>query len=212
MSFGTNTESAPSEARVAAIDEVFYDESMSDTDLRATFTAFDQSTAEDWSLIATQLPVTQSLAADNIVEQLRLLERDHGGFPVSRLEHSLQTASRAENDGRDEEYVLCALMHDIGDTLAPYNHPSIAAGIVKPFVSEANHWMVEHHGIFQGYYFWHHLGMDRNTRDQLVDSPYYDYTEEFCAKYDQVAFDPEYSSAPLSHYEPLVAKYFKPSA
>ena len=109
------------------------------------------------------------MAADNIVEQMRMLERDHGGFPVSRLEHSLQTASRAENDGRDEEYVLCALLHDIGDTLAPYNHPSIAAGIVKPFVSEANHWMVEHHGIFQGYYFWHHLGMDRNTRDQYRD-------------------------------------------
>lgn len=184
---------------------------MSDTELRATFTAFDQSTQEDWSLIANQLPVTQALAAENIIDQLRLLERDHGGFPVSRLEHSLQTASRAENDGRDEEYVLCALVHDIGDTLAPYNHPAIAAGIVKPFVSEANHWLVEHHGIFQGYYFWHHLGMDRNTRDRFVDSPYYDYTEEFCAKYDQTAFDPDYVSAPLSHYEPLLDKFFRPA-
>ncbi len=177
---------------------------------RTSFTSFEESTAEDWAIIAGQLPASQAMAAANIVEQLRMLERDHGGFPVSRLEHSLQTASRAENDGRDEEYVLCALLHDIGDTLSPFNHPSIAAGIVKPFVSEANHWMVEHHGIFQGYYFWHHLGMDRDTRDRYRDSPYYDYTDEFTAKYDQSAFDPTYTSATLEHYEPLIRKFFVP--
>ena len=187
------------------------DTDTSPTSLRASFTSFEESTKEDWSIIASQLPHSQSLAADNIVTQLRMLERDHGGFPVSRLEHSLQTATRAEEDGRDEEYVLCALLHDIGDTLAPFNHPSIAAGIVKPFVSEANHWMVEHHGIFQGYYFWHHLGMDRDARDTFADSPYYEYTEEFCAKYDQTAFDADYVSAPLSHYEPLIAKFFDPN-
>ena len=177
---------------------------------RAQFTTFEASTKDEWALIASQLPVTQAMAGENIIEQLRMLERDHGGFPVSRLEHSLQTATRAEEDGRDEEYVLCALLHDIGDTLSPYNHPSIAAGIVKPFVSPANHWMVEHHGIFQGYYFWHHLGMDRNTRDQFAGHEFYDHTEEFCAKYDQTAFDPEYTSAPLSHYEPLIRKFFVP--
>ena len=94
---------------------------------------------------------------------MRDLKFDHGGFPVDRLEHSLQTATRAERDGRDDEYVLCALLHDIGDTLSPYNHPDIAAGILKPFVSEANHFMVEQHGVFQGYYFWHHIGMDRTA-------------------------------------------------
>ena len=167
---------------------------MSDT--RATFTTFEESTREEWAEIMRQIPATQAMAAHNVVDQLRMLDRDHGGFPVSRLEHSLQTATRAEQDGRDEEYVLCALLHDIGDTLAPFNHPSIAAGIVKPFVSEAHHWMVEHHGIFQGYYFWHHIGIDRNTRDRYRDSPYYDFTEEFCAKYDQVAFDPDFVSAP----------------
>ena len=183
---------------------------MSDTELRAKFTSFDTSTQQDWALIASQLPTTQALAGENIINQLQMLSRDHGGFPISRLDHSLQTATRAEQDGRDEEYVLCALLHDIGDTLAPQNHPAIAAAIVKPFVSEANHWLVEHHGIFQGYYFWHHLGMDRNTRDRFADSPYYDYTEEFCAKYDQTAFDPDYVSAPLEHYEPLIRKYFVP--
>jgi predicted HD phosphohydrolase len=177
---------------------------------RATFTSFAESTQEDWSIIAEQMGATQTMAAANVVEQLRMLARDHGGFPVSRLEHSLQTATRAERDGRDEEYVMCALVHDIGDTLAPMNHPEIGASIVKPFVSAANEWMVRQHGIFQGYYFWHHIGGDRNTRDRYLDSPYYDYTEEFCAKYDQVAFDPEYVSNPLSYYEPMVLAFFEP--
>jgi predicted HD phosphohydrolase len=92
--------------------------------------------------------------------------------------------------------------------LSPYNHPAIASAIVKPFVSEANHWMVEHHGIFQGYYFWHHLGLDRNTRDAFRDNPHYEYTEEFCAKYDQVAFDPEYKSESLEFFEPLIRATF----
>jgi len=179
---------------------------------RARFTSFEESTQEDWSLIMTQMPTTQSLAAANVIEQLRMLGRDHGGFPVSRLEHSLQTATRAERDGRDDEYVLCALIHDIGDTLAPYNHPEIGAAIVKPFVSEANHWMVAHHGIFQGYYFWHHIGLDKDARDAYVDSPYYGYTEEFCAKYDQTAFDADYVSNPLEHYEPLIRQFFDPRA
>jgi predicted HD phosphohydrolase len=171
---------------------------------RAEFTTFDQSSRDDWELIASQLPFTQAMAAANIMTQLELLDRDHGGFPVSRLEHSLQTATRAEADGRDDEYVLCALVHDIGDTLAPFNHPSVAAGIVKPFVSEAHHWMVEHHGIFQGYYFWHHIGLDRDAREEFRDSEFFDYTEEFCAKYDSTAFDAEFRSNPLSYYEPLI--------
>lgn len=177
---------------------------------RAGFTKFEDSTQEEWAQIIGQLPLTQAMAGQNVIDQLRLLGSDHGGFPVSRLEHSLQTATRAEEDGRDEEYVLCALLHDIGDTLAPYNHPSIAAGLLKPFVSEAHHWMVEHHGIFQGYYFWHYLGADRNARDAYRDSPYYDLTEEFCAKYDQTAFDPDYVSAPLEHFEPLIRQYLVP--
>lgn len=174
------------------------------TVLRASFRSFAESTAEDWAVIIPQLNVTQSFVADHVLEQLGYLRNDHGGFPVDRLEHSLQTATRAERDGRDDEYVLCALVHDIGDTLSPLNHPAIGAAIVKPFVSEANHWMVEHHGVFQGYYFWHHIGLDRHTRDRYRDSPYYGHTEEFCAKYDQTAFDAEYRSEPLEHFEPLV--------
>jgi predicted HD phosphohydrolase len=170
----------------------------------ATFSTFEESTAEDWALIAPHLDVSQSLVPGRVLNLLRAMADDDGGFPVNRLEHSLQTATRAERDGRDEEYVLCALLHDIGDTLAPHNHPAVAAAILKPFVSPANHWMVEHHGIFQGYYFWHHLGWDRNARDAYRDSEYFDQTAEFCAKYDQVAFDTGYKSEPLEHFEPLV--------
>jgi predicted HD phosphohydrolase len=178
--------------------------STSTTDTRAKFKTFEESTAEDWALITPHLNVTQSYVPERVISLLRALKTDFGGFPVDRLEHSLQTATRAERDGRDEEYVLCALLHDIGDTLSPFNHPSIAADILKPFVSPANHFMVEQHGIFQGYYFWHHVGSDRNTREQFRDSEYFDYAEEFCYKYDQTAFDDEYRSEPLEHFEPLI--------
>jgi acyl-CoA dehydrogenase len=153
-----------------------------------------------------ELDVTQNLVADNVLAQLRMLGSDHGGFPVDRLEHSLQTATRAERDGHDDEYVLCALLHDIGDNLAPLNHPAIAAGILEPFASQPNHWMVAHHGIFQGYNFWHHIGLNRDHREKFRESPYFGYTEEFCAKYDSPAFDADYRSEPLEHYLPRVAK------
>jgi predicted HD phosphohydrolase len=171
---------------------------------RTSFSTFEESTQEDWAIIASHFPYAQSLVPGRVIQQLGFLRNDYGGFPVDRLEHSLQTATRAERDGRDNEYVLCALLHDMGDALAPYNHPAIAAAVLKPFVSEANHWMVEQHGVFQGYYFWHHLGGDREAREAFRDSPWFDYTAEFCAKYDQVAFDADYRSEPLEHFEPLI--------
>ena len=186
------------------------DQDTSHDDLpRASFTSFEQSTAEDWAKIIPQISVTQSLVADRVIGLMRDLETDHGGFPVNRLEHSLQTATRAERDNRDDEYVLCALIHDIGDTLAPFNHPAIAAAIVKPFVSEANHFLVKNHGEFQGYYFWDYIGMDGNAREQFRDSPHFDYTEEFCRLYDQTAFDATYVSNPLEHYEPLIRQFLQ---
>jgi predicted HD phosphohydrolase len=180
-----------------------------ETPERTSFKSFEESTAQDWAIIAPQLSVTQGLVADRVINLLSELGEDYGGFPVNRLEHSLQTATRAERDGKDDEYVFCALIHDIGDTLSPFNHPSIAAGIVKPFVSEANHFMVKHHGEFQGYYFWHHLGMDKDAREKFRDSEFFDHTEEFCAKYDQTAFDADYVSNPLKHYEPLIRQILR---
>ena len=171
---------------------------------RAVFRRMDEGTKADWEVImAGQVAYQQELPA-RVLDHLRLLDDDHGGFAVDRLTHSLQTATLATRDGRDDEYVVCALLHDIGDSLCPFNHPDVAAAILKPFVTEENHWMVAKHGIFQGYYFWHHIGLDRDARDQYAGHPYYDHTAEFCELYDQRAFDPDYDNLPLEHFEPLV--------
>ena len=175
---------------------------------RATFSSFQESTKADWELIMSQRGSLTASLPGRVIQQLEYLRDDYGGFPVDRLEHSLQTATRAEREGRDDEYVMCALIHDIGDILTPHNHPDLAAAILKPFVSDANHWMVQHHGIFQGYYFWHHLGGDRNARDEFVGNEFYDHCEEFCALYDAPAFDSTYSSNPLEHYVPLIHDFF----
>ncbi|HUD52259.1 HD domain-containing protein [Parvibaculum sp.] len=176
--------------------------------LRATFTDMSQGTQEDWSRIAAEFVPYAAKLPDRVLDHLRLLDSDYGGFIVDRLTHSLQTATRAHRDGRDEEYVVCALLHDIGDTLGSFNHPDIAAAILKPFVSAENHWMVQHHGIFQGYYFFHYLGMNRDARDRFKNDPLYERTAEFCAKYDAPAFDPEYDTLPLEFFEPMVRRVF----
>jgi len=173
---------------------------------RATFTRMEQSTKEDWSLIVPEAVKMARSLPDRVLDHLRLLDGDFGGFPVDRLTHSLQTATLALNDGRDEEYVVCALLHDIGDTLGSYNHPDIAAAILKPFVSEENLWMVQHHGVFQGYNFFHHIGLDRHMRDAFKASPHYDRTAEFVALYDNPAFDPQFQALPLSEFEPMVRR------
>lgn len=175
---------------------------------RATFRAMTEGTQEDWSIIASQFLPFAANGGKRVLDHLRLLKGDFGGFPVDRLTHSLQTATRAYRAGRDEEYVVCALLHDIGDTLGAFNHPDIAAAILKPFVSEQNHWMVEKHGIFQGYYFFHHLGMDRDIRDSFRDHPNFQYTAEFCEFFDQAAFDSNYDTMPLKAFEPMVMRLF----
>ena len=174
----------------------------------ARFTHMQDGTQEDWAIIAADFSAYARQLPTRIMAHLKLLEGDFGGFAVDRLTHSLQTASRAWRDGRDEEYVVCALLHDIGDTLGSYNHPDIAAAILKPFVSAENLWMVEKHGIFQGYYFWHHIGLNKNARDEYRDHEHYALVEEFCAKYDQVSFDVDYKSEPLEHFVPLLHKFF----
>jgi predicted HD phosphohydrolase len=175
---------------------------------RAKFHAMENGTKEDWGVINQAMTPFLAELPDRVLAHLNMLAGDCGGFAVDRLEHSLQTATRAMQDGRDEEYVVCALLHDMGDILAPRNHADMAAALVRPFVSEQNHWMVEKHGIFQGYYFFHFLGLDRNMREQFRGQPWFDYTEEFCAKYDGPAFDPHYKSAPLKEFEPLVRGVF----
>ena len=173
---------------------------------RATFTSMEQCTADDWAVIVSQSPAFAMGLPDRILAHLRLLGGDFGGFAVDRLTHSLQTATLAQRDGRDEEYVVCALLHDIGDILGSFNHPDIATAILKPFVSAENLWMVEQHGIFQGYYFFHHLGMDRDMRERFRGHPWFDRTAEFCALYDGPAFDPARETLPLEFFEPMLRR------
>ena len=175
----------------------------------ASFTDMQQSTAADWQKIVGEFKTFSRGLPDRVLAHLRLLDGDYGGFPVDCLTHSLQTATPALRDGRDEEYVVCALLHDIGDTLGSFNHPDIAAAILKPFVSAENLAIIEKHGIFQGYYFFHHLGMDRNLRDQFAGQAVYDDTLAFCEKYDAPSFDPAYDTLPLSEFEPMVRRVMR---
>jgi predicted HD phosphohydrolase len=175
---------------------------------RATFTGMEESTAEDWAIVGKAFVAHGQGLAVRVLDHLKLLDGDFGGFAVDRLTHSLQTATRAFRAGEDEEYVVCALLHDIGDTLGSYNHADIAAAILQPFVSEENHWMVAKHAIFQGYYFFHHVGMDRNLREQFRDHPGFERTARFCELYDGPAFDPGGETLPLEHFEPMVHRLF----
>jgi predicted HD phosphohydrolase len=173
---------------------------------RAEFKSFLESTDEDWKKISAANGLFQKGHAARVLDHLRLLDGDYGGFPVTRLHHSLQTATMAHRAGKDEEYVVCALLHDIGDTLGVFNHPDIAAAILKPFVSDANLWMVENHGIFQGYYFFHHIGLDRNMRDQFRGHPHFEHCAQFCHLFDQPSFDPAYEVMPLEAFEGMVGR------
>ena len=173
---------------------------------RASFTRMEDSTAADWQLIGAEFVQFTKGLADRVLTHLKLLEGDYGGFPIDRYSHCRQSATLALRDGRDEEYVVCALLHDIGDTLGSFNHPDIAAAILKPFVSEANLWMVQNHAVFQGYNFFHYLGMDRNMRDMFKTHEHYARTEEFVALYDNPAFDLKKEILPISELEPLVRR------
>jgi predicted HD phosphohydrolase len=172
----------------------------------ASFHHMKDGSREDFQLIGAEFSSYSKGLTDRVIAHLNLLQGDFGGFPVDRYTHSLQTATRALRDGRDEEYVVVALLHDIGDTLGTFNHPDIAAAILKPFVSERNLWMVQNHGIFQGYYFFHHIGMDRDMRDRFKDHPDFDYTAEFCELYDAAAFDPHAETLPISEFEPMIRR------
>jgi len=179
---------------------------MEPGDQRAGFAAMTESTQEDWAIIARDFMGFASGLPDRVLAHLRLLDGDYAGFPIDRLQHSLQTATRAHRDGRREDYVVMALLHDIGDTLGTFNHPDIGAAIIRPFVSEELHWICAQHGAFQGYYFFHHLGMDREEREQFRGHPHFEACAEFCARYDQAAFDLAYDTAPLNFFEPMLRR------
>jgi predicted HD phosphohydrolase len=176
------------------------------TEGRAQFKAMAEGTQDDWMKIAAAAAPFNRDLPNRVIAHLKMLEGDCGGFAVDRLEHSLQSATLAHRDGMDEEYVVCALLHDIGDILASANHAELGATVLRPFVSDDNWWMLHHHGIFQGYYFFHYLGLDRNMRDQFHGHPAFEKTAMFCARHDQNAFDPNYDTMPLEAFVPMVQR------
>ena len=175
---------------------------------QATFSEMKNGTAEDYAIIGEHGSKFASELPNRILAHLDLLRGDTGGFAVDRFTHSIQTATRAHRDGKDEEYVVCALLHDIGDTIASANHADLAATMLEPFVSDKNYWIVKHHGIFQGYYFFEHLGLDKNMRDQFKGHEFWNDCAEFCSKYDQNSFDPEYENMDIKEFIPMVHNVF----
>ena len=165
-------------------------------------------TKEDYILLDKHERDYASKTADRLLKFLSSLTETLEGYKISRLEHSLQSATRALKAGESEEMIVATLLHDIGDELAPMNHSQYAASILKPYVSEKTYWIIEKHGEFQAYYYAHHLGGNRNKRDKYKGHKYYKACVEFCEKYDQSSFDPNYKSLPLKDFEPMVRRVF----
>jgi predicted HD phosphohydrolase len=170
-----------------------------------SFTAMKDGTKEDYDLLSELESEQMDDFADRVLGWLRTMD-DSVGYQISRLEHSLQAATRALRAGEDEETVVCVLLHDIGDYLAPANHSEVAAAVLRPYVSEKNYWIVKHHGVFQGKYYFEHIGADPNARDRWKDHPYYQATVDFCEYYDQNSFDPHYEWESLEFFEPMVRR------
>ncbi|HYL00445.1 MAG TPA: HD domain-containing protein [Steroidobacteraceae bacterium] len=173
-----------------------------------SFRAMQDGTREDYLLLDESERLYARGLADRVLESLLRLDHSLEGYPLTRLAHSLQAATRATRDGADEEVVAAALLHDIGDELAPYNHAEFAAAILRPYVRPEVTWIVAQHGLFQNYYYVHHLGGDRNARERFRDHPWYEACAHFCAAWDQCSFDPDYPSEPLATFEPMVRRIF----
>ena len=173
-----------------------------------SFTRMADGTQADYELLGKYEEVYVKTLPDRILASLAGLRSSFPGYQVSRYEHSLQSATRAYRDDRSPAYVVAALIHDIGDELAPYTHGEMVAAIMQPFFSEKLCWIVKYHGLFQMVYYAHYTGGDRNGRDRYKDHPWYADCAEFCEEYDQNCFDPNYDSLPLQFFEPMVRQIF----
>ena len=177
-------------------------------DAIVSFTAMENGTAEDYALLDGFERQHAAGLADRLLETLERLTDSLGGYQITRLDHSLQAATRARNDGADVDWIVAALLHDIGDELAPYNHAEFAASILRPYVREEVTWVVAQHGVFQSWYFAHHLCGDRNRRDAYPDHPWAPLCAEFCARWDQSSFDPDHPIDSLDSFADEVREVF----
>ena len=175
---------------------------------QAKFTQMKNGTKEDYILLEKHEKKFIEGTADRLIKFMSGLSNTLEGYQITRLEHSLQAATRALNDKASEEMIVATLLHDIGDELAPLNHSEYAGTVLKPYVSEKTHWIVEKHGEFQMYYYAHHLGGNKNQRDKYKGHKYFQETVDFCENWDQKSFDPNYKSLTLKDFEPYVKKIF----
>ncbi len=175
---------------------------------KVNFTEMKNGSKEDYLFLDKLEKEYVGETADRILNFLSRMTTTLEGYKITRLEHSLQSATRAFRNNESEEMVVACLLHDIGDELAPLNHSEYAASVLKPYVSEKTHWIIEKHGEFQMYYYAHHFGADRFKRDKYKDHKYYQDTINFCEKYDQCSFDPEYKSMSLDEFAPMVKRIF----
>jgi predicted HD phosphohydrolase len=173
-----------------------------------SFRRMQDGTREDYELLDRSEREYARNLPDTILTSLERLDHSLEGYPLSRLGHSLQAATRALRDGADDELITAALIHDIGDELAPYNHTEIAAAMIRPYVRPEVTWIVEQHGLFQSYYYVHHLRGNRDARDKFRDHPWFQACKDFCANWDQCSFDPDYPTEPLATFEPLIRRIF----
>jgi predicted HD phosphohydrolase len=181
---------------------------MTTTDAPTTFTRMDESTAEQWAVIGKETMEHQGRVADRVLGMLRSLSEVTDGFAVDQLTHSLQTATRAERAGADDEVVVASLCHDIGKAVSVPNHPLIAAEILKPYVRDEVYQMIRAHQDFQGRHYYYHFGGDPEAREQYRGQPWFALAERFADDWDQVAFDPGYDTLPLEHFQARVREVF----
>ena len=173
-----------------------------------SFTQMKHGAYEDYQLLHRFEEEYRAALPERLVSALRRMDDGLAGYQVSRLEHSLQSATRAEDDGADIEMVVAALLHDLGDELAPDNHSQLAASILRPYVRAEVTWVVQMHGLFQMVYYGHHVGLDPDGRDAYRDHAWYASCVAFCERWDQASFDPAFPSRPLEHFEPLLREVF----
>ncbi len=178
------------------------------TDEATDFRSMDESTPAAWRRVAQSVSGDTAGLADLVLEMLKRPKGSSLCMPVDPYEHSLQTATRAFKDGADEETVVCALLHDIGDLPAPQNHAEFVAAILRPYVSDENYGVVLLHEIFQGYHYFAKVGVDRNLRDRFRGHPSFARAAAFCANWDQNSFDKTYQAMPLAAFEPMVRRVF----
>ncbi|AYN98109.1 MULTISPECIES: HD domain-containing protein [Pseudomonas] len=175
---------------------------------KVSFKRIDQMTPSEWKLIESFETEEHRSMPSLVIDSLKMLAHGEQPYQIDRLQHSLQSATRAFRDGADEEMVVAALVHDIGDSLALYNHAEMAGALIKPYVSEKTHWIVLNHDVFQGFYYWENLGWNKDAREKFRGHPWFDECDKFCRDWDCLSFDPEYDTLSLDFFAPMIERVF----